>query len=186
MSDTILVITYDVGTTGLKSCLFAINREIELIDSEMATYGLYILENGGAEQDPLEWWTAMCSTTRKLLARTGTDPHNVEGISFCSQMQGLVLVDQEGRPLRRAMSYMDQRAVAELREGMAHGLQVAGVNIFKLLQSIRETGAVAASVKDPVWKYRWVQNNEPALFSRIYRWLDVKEFLIHRCTDRSS
>lgn len=184
MSDTILVITYDVGTTGLKSCLFAINREIELIDSEMATYGLYILENGGAEQDPLEWWTAMCSTTRKLLARTGTDPHNVEGISFCSQMQGLVLVDQEGRPLRRAMSYMDQRAVAELREGMAHGLQVAGVNIFKLLQSIRETGAVAASVKDPVWKYRWVQNNEPALFSRIYRWLDVKEFLIHRCTDR--
>ena len=153
MPDTVRVITYDVGTTGIKSCLFAIDREIRLIDSEMAGYELYILENGGAEQDPLEWWAAMCSTTRKLLARTGTDPGSIAGISFCSQMQGLVLVDQNGRPVRRMMSYMDQRAVEELREGMAHGLQVAGVNLFKLLKSIRETGAVAASVKDPVWKY---------------------------------
>ena len=184
MPDTVRVITYDVGTTGIKSCLFAINREIELIDSEMATYELYILENGGAEQDPLEWWAAMCSTTRKLLARTGLAPQSIAGITFCSQMQGLVLVDREGKPLRRAMSYMDQRAVQELREGMSHGPQVAGVNIFKLLQSIRETGAVAASVKDPVWKYRWVRRNEPEIFSRVHKWLDVKEFLIHRCTDR--
>ena len=184
MPDTVRVITYDVGTTGIKSCLFAINREIELIDSEMATYELYILENGGAEQDPLEWWAAMCSTTRRLLARTGLAPQSIAGITFCSQMQGLVLVDREGNPLRRAMSYMDQRAVQELREGMSHGPQVAGVNIFKLLQSIRETGAVAASVKDPVWKYRWVRRNEPEIFSRVHKWLDVKEFLIHRCTDR--
>ena len=184
LADTVRVLTYDVGTTGIKSCLFAIDDEIALIDSEMAGYDLYILENGGAEQDPLEWWAAMCATTRKLLSRTGTDPRSIAGISFCSQMQGLVLVDEEGRPLRRAMSYMDQRAVEELRKGMAHGLQLAGVNVFKLLKSIRETGAVAASVKDPVWKYKWVQKNEPELFSRVYKWLDVKEFLIHRCTGR--
>ena len=184
MSDQTWVITYDVGTTGLKSCLFSINRQIELIDWEVALYDLHILENGGAEQDPLEWWAAMGATTRKLLARAGLNPRDIAGISFCSQMQGLVLVDQEGKPLRRAMSYMDQRAVEELREGMSHGVQVAGVNIFKLLQSIRETGAVAASVKDPVWKYRWVQNNEPEVFRRVHKWLDVKEYLIHRCTGR--
>ncbi|MFY9412261.1 MAG: FGGY-family carbohydrate kinase [Dethiobacteria bacterium] len=184
MPDTVRIITYDVGTTGIKSCLFTIDQEIKLIDSEMAGYELSILEHGGAEQDPLEWWAAMCSTTRKLLARTGTDPRSIAGISFCSQMQGLVLVDQDGLPVRRAMSYMDQRAVEELREGMAHGLQVAGVNVIKLIKSIRETGAVAASVKDPVWKYKWVQKNEPELFSRVYKWLDVKEFLIHRCTGR--
>src|SRR5690606_11575726 len=59
---------------------------------------------------------------------------------------------------------------------------IAGVNIFKLWKSIRETGAVAASVKDPVWKYKWVEKNEPELFRRVYKWLDVKEFLICRCT----
>ena len=173
-----------VGTTGIKSCLFAIDEEIVLVDSEMAGYKLHILENGGAEQDPMEWWAAICSTTRKLLARTGTDPRSIAGISFCSQMQGLVLVDHNGRPVRRMMSYMDQRAQDELREGMSHGLQIAGVNVIKLLKSIRETGAVSASVKDPVWKYKWVQKNEPEIFSRVYKWLDVKEFLIHCCTGR--
>jgi xylulokinase len=65
---------------------------------------------------------------------------------------------------------------------MGRGLKISGINLLKLLLSIRETGVVAASVKDPVWKYRWVEKNEPAVFERIYKWLDVKEFLICRCT----
>ncbi len=182
MGKTVKVITYDVGTTGIKTCLFEIGGTIKLIDAEMGGYGLYILEGGGAEQDPAEWWSAMCATTRRLLQKTGVDPGEIAGISFCSQMQGLVLVDENGSPVRRAMSYMDQRARRELQEGMGHGLRIAGVNIFKLWKSIRETGAVAASVKDPVWKYKWVEKNEPELFRRVYKWLDVKEFLICRCT----
>jgi xylulokinase len=42
--------------------------------------------------------------------------------------------------------------------------------------------AASTSVKDPVWKYKWVEHNEPEIFSKIYKWLDVKEYLIHRCT----
>jgi xylulokinase len=38
------------------------------------------------------------------------------------------------------MSYMDSRARKELQEGMAHGLQIAGANIFKLIKSLRMTG----------------------------------------------
>ncbi len=184
MKKPVQVIAYDVGTTGIKTCLFEIADKVKLVDAETAGYPLYILDNGGAEQDPHQWWEAMGSTTRRLLAKTDTDPAVIAGISFCSQMQGLVLVDQEGRPLRRAMTYMDQRARTEMRETMAHGVQVAGVNLFKLIRSIRETGAVSASVKDPVWKYRWVERHEPAIFARVYRWLDVKEFLICCCTGR--
>src|SRR5690606_29291896 len=126
----------------------------------------------------------MASSTRHLLAKTAVKPERIAGVSFCSQTQGLVLVERDGTPLRRMMSYMDQRAHRERQEGMAHGVQVAGMNVRKLLVSIRETGAVAASVKDPVWKYKWVQNHEPELFQRLHKWLDVKEFLIHRCTGR--
>ena len=42
---------------------------------------------------------------------------------------------------------------------------------------------MALSVKDPVWKYHWVRNNEPEIFSRIHKWLDVKEYLIAQMTD---
>ena len=37
----------------------------------------------------------------------------------------------------------------ELKKGIAHGVQIAGANVFKLLKSLKITGAVAASVKDP-------------------------------------
>ena len=112
-------------------------------------------------------------------------PEQVAGLSFCSQMQGLVLVDRYGRPVRRPMSYMDQRSGEELKKGIANGLQIAGANVGKLLTSLRLTGAVSSSVKDPLWKYKWVEAHEPELFAKVWKWLDVKEYLILRCTGKA-
>ena len=176
------VISYDIGTTGVKSCLFEIEKTIKLVSAAMEGYKLYILPDGGAEQDPDEWWGAICSTTKTIFEKCDVKPEQVEGISFCSQMQGLVLVDKDGKPVHRAFSYMDQRAKKQIKEGMANGIQVAGANIFKLLPSLMITGAVSASVKDPVWKYNWVKDNEPENFKRIHKWLDVKEYIISRMT----
>ena len=178
------VISYDIGTTGVKSCLFEIGETINLISAAMEGYKLYILPDGGAEQDPEEWWQAMCSTTRTIFENCDVKPEQVEGISFCSQMQGLVLVDRNGVPVHRAFSYMDQRAKKQIKEGIANGIQIAGANIFKLIPSLIITGAVSASVKDPVWKYNWVKENEPENFKKVYKWLDVKEYLIARMTDK--
>ncbi|MDR1464873.1 MAG: FGGY-family carbohydrate kinase [Oscillospiraceae bacterium] len=178
------VLAYDIGTTGVKTCLFRIGETIELVSGASGGYQLYVLPGGGAEQDPQEWWDAMAVTTKAVLADSGVSPAQVAGISFCSQMQGLVLVDRAGAPLRRAMSYMDQRASEQLKAGMAYGPQVAGANLVRLLRSLRVTGAVAASVKDPVWKYKWVEANEPEIFARVHKWLDVKESIIARMTGR--
>ena len=176
------IIAYDIGTTGIKTCIFEISDTIKLVASATEGYELFVAEDGSAEQDPCSWWNAMCNTTKKLMGEDGISSDSIHGISFCSQMQGLVLVDREGRPVRRAMSYMDQRAKEELKRGIAHGLQIAGANVFKLAKSLIISGAVAASVKDPVWKYKWVEHNEPENFKKVYKWLDVKEFLICRCT----
>ena len=176
------VMTFDIGTTGVKTCVFGIDDSIRLLGAASAGYGLYVYPDGGAEQDTEEWWSAMCETSRKALQDSGVAAGDIAGVSFCSQMQGLVLVDKNGEAVRRPMSYMDQRAREELKKGIAHGVQVAGASVPILLKSLVITGAVAASVKDPVWKYNWVKNHEPENFSRVYKWLDVKEYLICRMT----
>ena len=178
------VLAYDIGTTGVKTCVFRVGETIELLAGASGGYPLYVLPGGGAEQDPDDWWSAMRETTGKALAEANIAPAQIEGISFCSQMQGLVLVDKEGLPLRRAMSYMDQRAVAEHKAGIAFGLQVAGANALRLLKSLKITGAAALSVKDPVWKYKWVESHEPEIFAKVHKWLDVKEAVIARMTGR--
>ncbi|MGN0567162.1 MAG: FGGY-family carbohydrate kinase [Acutalibacteraceae bacterium] len=184
MSDRTYVMSYDIGTTGVKTCLFEIEDEIRLVAAEMEGYSLTVYPDGGAEQDPDEWWAAIRNTTNRLMNSTSIKADEIAGISFCSQMQGLVLVDKDGVPVRKAMSYMDQRAKKQVKEGMAHGIQIAGANVFRLLKSLQITGAVAASVKDPVWKYKWVEENEPENFKRVYKWLDVKEYIICRMTGK--
>ena len=176
------VLAYDIGTTGVKTCLFKISREIELIDGAYGAYNLYILENGGAEQDAEEWWSTLCSTTKSLLQKTGINPAEIIGISFCSQMQGLVLVDRAGNALRRPMSYMDQRSGAVMKKYSGKGIKVAGLGLIKLLTCLIQTHAAPLSVKDPLWKYLWVKDNEPEVFSKVYKWLDVKEYFICRAT----
>ena len=176
------VISYDIGTTGVKTCLFEVGDTLRLLAGEYEGYGLYILPGGGAEQDADEWWAAMAKSTRRLLEKTGTDPKSIAGISFCSQMQGLVLVDEAGCALRRPMSYMDQRGSREFAACQTHGLTISGVNALMLLRSLRRTRAASTSVKDPLWKYKWVQQNEPEVYAKIHKWLDVKEYLIGRCT----
>jgi len=178
------VLAYDIGTTGVKTCLFGIDNTITLLAAAGRGYPLYILPNGGAEQDTEDWWRAMRESTAELFTKTEITPSQVEGISFCSQMQGLVLVDEAGIPVHRPMSYMDQRATEEITAGIANGVQVAGANIVKLIPSLIITGAVSSSVKDPVWKYKWLEAHEPENFARAYKWLDVKDYLISRCTGR--
>lgn len=176
------VIAYDVGTTGIKTCLIQIDTSIKIVSSSTRGYDLYVLENGGAEQDPEEWWSALKETTHKVFENSQIKPNQIEGISFCSQAQGLVLVDKDGKPVHRAFSYMDQRATQEIKEGISYGLQISGGNVFKLIPSLMITGAAPLSVKDPLWKYLWLKKHEPQNFEKVYKWLDVKEYLIARMT----
>ncbi|HOX48887.1 MAG TPA: FGGY-family carbohydrate kinase [Spirochaetales bacterium] len=181
------VLAVDVGTTSAKSCLYRLPEaggSLELVACAGAEYAIRILPDGGAEQDPEDWWRAAAGGARAALAAAGLPPSAVRGMAFCCQMQGLVLVDSGGRPVRPAMSYMDQRAREEKRRGLERGLKVEGMGLSRLLPSLYLAGGVSASAKDPVWKYHWVRAHEPEAFARAAKWLDVKEYLVARATGR--
>ncbi len=179
------VIIYDFGTGSVKTCLFEIGSDIRLVASSSAGYGLYITDDGGAEQDTEEWWAALCSTTHALFRQSEVKPEQIEGMAFCSQMQGTVLVDEQGAALRRPMNYLDQKGVKEYRDCMGRGLiKVSGCSLYKLVRNLIVNYAGSTSAKDPVWKYKWVEHNEPEVFRKTYKWLDIGDYLTSRCTGR--
>ncbi len=179
------IIIYDFGTSSVKTCLFNIDSEIRIVAGSSAAYGIYISENGGAEQDTEEWWEAICSTTRKLFEGSEVTPDKIEGIAFCSQMQGTVLVDEDANALRPPMNYLDQKGVKEYKECMGSGMiKVSGCSLYKLVRNLIVNYAGSTSAKDPIWKYKWVENNEPDVFKKTYKWLDIGDYLVARCTGR--
>ena len=179
------IIIYDFGTSSVKTCLFDIDSGIDLLASSTASYNLYISEDGGAEQETEEWWDALCSTTHDLFQRSDVTPGEIEGMAFCSQMQGTVLVDKNGNAIRRPMTYLDQKGMGEYKECMGKGIiKVSGCSFYKLVRNLLVNYAGSTSAKDPVWKYKWVENHEPEVFSKTYKWLDVNDYLVGCCTGR--
>ncbi|MBQ7558006.1 MAG: FGGY-family carbohydrate kinase [Lachnospiraceae bacterium] len=179
------IIIYDFGTSNVKTCLFEIDDGIKLVASSVDAYGLYISGDGGAEQDTEEWWAALCRTTKGLFNMSDVSPSEIEGLAFCSQMQGTVLVDENANAVRPPMSYLDQKGIKEYKECMGSGIiKVSGCSLYKLVRNLIVNYAASTSAKDPVWKYKWVENNEPDVFEKVYKWLDVGDYLVARCTGR--
>ena len=179
------IISYDFGTSSVKTCLFDIDKEIRMVANSTAAYGTYISEDGGAEQDTEEWWAAICSTTRALFGDSGVRPDEIEGMAFCSQMAATVLVDEHGNALRRPMNYLDQKGIKEYRKYMGSGtIKVSGCSLYKLARNLIVNHAAPTSAEDALWKYKWVENNEPEVFRKTYKWLDVGDYLLARCTGR--
>jgi len=183
--DGFFVLTHDLGTSGDKACLYRISDRVELIDSHLVEYPLLLTPDGGAEERAEDWWRAVSESSRALLERTGLDPALVRGLAFCSQMQGSVLVDDKGNALRNPMIYLDGRAQAQLARHLYTGLfRIGKWNALKTLRSLVITGGLAGTAKDPLWKYHWVKDNEPEVFARVWKWLDVKDYLTLRSTGR--
>ena len=100
-------LAYDLGTTATKAVL--ISKNIEFIDSEVEQYETLYPNQGYAEHDPQDWWRTLVSTTKRLLVKTGITPEQIAAITFSSQMQGVLPVDEQGTPLMNCMIWLDGR-----------------------------------------------------------------------------
>ncbi|MCP4750165.1 MAG: hypothetical protein GY866_04695 [Proteobacteria bacterium] len=156
------IIAHDLGTSGTKAVLIDIDGTV--VASAESRYEVHYSADGGAEQDPEDWWRAIVETTRELMAETGADSKRIVGLSMSAQMVGTLPVDDSGRPLRRAMIWLDARAEREA-------------------EILREkTGYDFISGKAPSAKVFWIMRHEPEIYARTHKMLDCKDFLQFRMT----
>ena len=105
------ILAHDLGTTGNKATLY--DREGSLVGSAFYGYETEYAQTSWAEQDPEDWWNAVCASTHKLLGQTKVRPDEVACVVFSGQMMGCVPLDKQARPLRKAIIWADQRSVEQ-------------------------------------------------------------------------
>lgn len=165
-----MLIAHDLGTSGDKASLHALDGTV--LGSATVSYSTTYGTRAEAEQNPEDWWRAVCEATRRLLDATGTSPSAVTGICVGGTMMCVVLVDHAGLPLRPAMIWADQRASAEAAELAA---------TFGDDEAYRVTGnRLAATYNVP--KLMWLQRHEPDLVERAYRAIGHKDYINARLT----
>lgn len=169
-----LLMGVDVGTTGAKAAVF--DQRGSLLGVGRSEYGVRRVRPGWAEQDPEDWWHAVCAAVREALAAVPEGPARVGGVAVSSQAPTMLPLDGAGRPVRPALIWMDRRAddeASRLAEALGWG------------QIERVTG----NRPDPFYvapKLLWFRTHEPEEFANTATFVQANGYVNWRLTGAHS
>lgn len=167
------LIALDAGTTAVKTVLFSADgREVA---AHACEYPLQTPAADRVEADPEAYWQAACQGIASVLRQSGVNGEAVAAVGVTSQGESVILLDAHGQPLRPAMVWLDQRAVAETALLAAR---------FSRQQVYARTGQPEIV---PTWtaaKLLWLKRHEPDIFARTKKIVLVADYLVYRLSGR--
>ncbi len=164
------VLAHDLGTTGNKATLY--DRDGSLVGSAFYAYDTEYARASWAEQDPEDWWQAVCASTHELLQQTRVRADEVACIVFSGQMMGCVPLDKNARPLREAIIWADQRSVEQERWV---GERISPEEVYRI------TGH-RLSASYSLCKILWLRDHQPDIYKEAYKFVHAKDAIVARLT----
>ena len=104
----------DIGTSACKIAIF--DRAGHVLSAVTADYAVYYPHPGWAEQNPEEWWDAVCQAIKTALRQGDISPEDIAGVGIDGQSWSAIAVDEDGRVLTNTPIWMDTRAADICRE----------------------------------------------------------------------
>ncbi|MBN2309820.1 MAG: xylulose kinase [Candidatus Hydrogenedentes bacterium] len=169
MADT-CVLGVDCGTQSLRAAVY--RADGTQLAQASRPYPTRCARVNWAEQDPRDWWDALCGAVPDCLARAGVSGRDVAAIACDGTSFTGVFCREDGTPLRPAILWMDLRAAEEARrvEATQHAvLDYCGRHI---------------SAEWLLPKALWVRDHEPEVFDEAARIVEGADWLVHRLTGR--
>ena len=159
----------DLGTSAVKALI--VDAQGRVMGHGSAEYAIHAPQENWAEQDPAQWWQAVCIAVRVAVAMTnGENP--IAAIGLSGQMHGTVLLGEGGELLAPAVIWPDQRSARQVREITE---LVGPERLIEVTGSPVATGFQAATL-------RWFQQQRPDLWQRVHQILLPKDYLRWRLT----
>lgn len=162
----------DVGSSGAKAMLIGLDGQQYGVG--YAGYPTLYSQPGWAEQNPEEWWTAVCKAIRASFSQAHVEPERIKGVAVCSQAPTLLPLDHAGRPVRPAIIWMDRRAEKDT---------------IKLKELLGENtiAKVTGNRTDPFYlsaKLLWFTKNEKDLFRKTHQFVQANGYINFKLTEK--
>lgn len=171
-----VILSHDLGTTGDKASLY--ERDGTLLATIYSPYKTYYPQPDWVQQDPGDWWKAVCESTRDVIEKAGISKESIAGVSFSGQMMSLIPVGRDGRVL------MDQVMIwADCRSKEEAALIEDRIDWKRFYQT---TGAGMAIPLYALAKTLWIKRNLPHVYKEAFKFLGVKDVIIQKLTGNYS
>ncbi len=159
----------DLGAGSLKATI--ITQTGAVAGEASAPITTYVPHFGWSEQEPAEWFAALCDAVPQAIAAAGIAPAAIAGIGVSAGAHIPVLTDAEGSVIRPAIMWNDQRSATEAADLHAS----AGDMII----------ATSLNRANPTWTLAmlaWLQKHEPHAIASVTRLYLAKDYLRSRLT----
>jgi len=177
------ILAIDLGTSGPKSAI--VSTKGEVIDYAFVENRIQLLADGGAEQDPEEWWQTILTAFKVILSKNLVPKEDIIAICCSTQWSGTVAVGKDGRHLMNAMIWLDSRGSRYVKDISDGFIKIEGYGITKLQRWLRLTGgAPSHSGKDSLAHILYIKNELPHIYEKTYKFLEPKDYINLRLTGR--
>lgn len=177
------VLAIDLGSGSCKVAIVSDSGEV--VASAEKEIAIFLLPNGGSEQDANEWWDITRKAAKVVIAESGISPKDIVAVACDSQWSVVVPVDVHGEPLMRAIHWTDKRGGRYNRNITTGFPSVQGYDLLKLLKWIRLTGLVPThSGVDSLGHVLFIKNERPDIYARTYKFLEPMDYLTARLTGK--
>ncbi len=167
------LIGLDIGTTAEKIALF--DKKGTMLAVSTQEYDLITPAVNYVEEDPEVYWNAFKAGLEDLKTQYPMTKKDTYALAISAQGETIFFLDQNGKNLRNAIVWMDNRAVEEADE-----LRKA----FGNEQCYRVTGQVSFEPCWPASKILWVKNHEPEVFQKTRTFALIEDYFIYRMTGK--
>lgn len=163
-----LILGVDIGSSGLKAVLLDVEKGIRATVSE--SLALYNENTGWAEADTNQWWQSICIAIPKLISEANCKSTDISAVAISGMVPAVVISDENGRALRRAILQNDARATSEISELSS---KLEGLDLLSLTGSLLTQQSVAPTAL-------WLSRNESEIWKRAklisgsYDWMAMR------------
>ena len=154
----------DFGGGASKATLLKTDGTIAATNT--VEYPTYHPEAGFCEQNPDDWYNALCENTNALIKKSGIDPKEILTVAIDSATHTFLFTDDEGTPLYPAIHWTDSRSTAEAASLRENHLDTIVEKTFHK--------------PDTIWtlpQIMWLKKNKPEVFEKAKKIFFEKDYI---------
>jgi len=165
------ILAIDAGTQSIRSIIIDLKGNIrEIVKIPIDPY--FSKKPGWAEQDPEYYWETLCKTTQGLLKKTSIYKQAIKGVTLTTQRGTVINLDKNGKPLRPAIVWLDQR-----RAKVENRLPVFMKTALKLI-NLNDSVEYAMTECES----NWIRQNQPDIWDKTHKYVFLSGFFNFRLT----